>query len=151
MRTLAAVVGQIISLTSCVGDVTRIMTRSLYAVENTKVSWNSTVKLSKEAYAALVFWNQNVDSLNCRSPWLLPCIPAKFVYSDASDHACGSFIQNEGKVVHQNWSPAERTKSSTWLELLLLVSTVRRLHGLLITQTLLLSFILVARFLNFRI
>ena len=68
VRTLAAVVGQIISLTPCVGDVTRIMTRSLYAVVNTKVSWNSTVKLSKEAYAELVFWNQNVDSLNCRSP-----------------------------------------------------------------------------------
>ena len=58
-----------------------------------------------------------MDSLNCRSPWLLPCILAKFVYSDASDHACGSFIQNEGKVFHQNWSSAERTKSSTWREL----------------------------------
>ena len=69
-RTLAAVVGQIISLTLCVGDVTRIMTRSLYAVVNTKVSWNSTIELSKEAYAELVFWNQNVDSLNCHSPWL---------------------------------------------------------------------------------
>ena len=94
VRTLAAVVGQIISLTpcvGCVGHVTRIMTRSLYAVVNTKVSWNSTVVLSKEACAELAFWNQNVDSLNCRSPWLLPCIPAKFVYYDASDHACGSF------------------------------------------------------------
>ena len=70
------------------GDVTRIMTRSLYAVVNTKVSWNSTVELSKEAYAEFVFCNQNVDSLNCRSPPLLPCIQDKFVYSDASDHAC---------------------------------------------------------------
>ena len=112
-RSLAAVVGQIVSLTPCVGDVTRIMTRSLYGVVNTKVSRNSTVELSKEAYAELMFWNQNVDSLNCRSPWLLLCIPAKFVYSDASDHACGSFIQSKGKVFHQNWSSAARTKSST--------------------------------------
>ena len=65
VRTLAAVVGQIISLTPCVGDVTRIMTRSLYAIVNTKMSWNSTVELSEEAYAELVFWNQNVDCLNC--------------------------------------------------------------------------------------
>ena len=71
VRTIAAVVGQIISLIPCVGDVTRIMTRSLYAAVNTKMSWNSTVVLSKAAYAALVFWNQNVDCLNCRSPWLL--------------------------------------------------------------------------------
>ena len=63
VRTLAAVVGQIISLTPCVGDVTRIMTRSLYAVVKTNVSWNSTAELSKEAYAELVVWNQNVDSL----------------------------------------------------------------------------------------
>ena len=58
MSTLAAVVGQIISLTPCVGDVARIMTRSLYAVVNTKMSWNSTVELSKEAYAELMVWNQ---------------------------------------------------------------------------------------------
>lgn len=56
-RTLAAVVGRILSLTPCVGDLTRIITRSLYAVVNTKVSWNSTVELSKEAYTELVFWN----------------------------------------------------------------------------------------------
>lgn len=134
VRTLAAVVGQIISLTPCVGDVTRIMTRSLYAVVNTKMSWNSTVELSKEAYAELMFWNQNVDCLNCRSPWLPPSIPAKFVYSDASDHACGSFIQNENKVFHQNWSPAERTKSSTWRELktveLALISFAPSLHSM---------------------
>ena len=42
VRSLAAVVGQIISLTPCVGDVARIMTRWLYAVIN-KASWNSTV------------------------------------------------------------------------------------------------------------
>ena len=44
-------------------------------------------------------------------------MPPKLVYSDTSDHACGSFIQNEGKVFHQNWSSAERMKSSTWREL----------------------------------
>ena len=63
VRNLATVVGQIISLTPCVGGVTRIMTRSLYAVVNTKVSWNSTVLLTKEACSELVFWSQNVDSL----------------------------------------------------------------------------------------
>lgn len=49
VRSLATLVGQIISLTPCVGGVIRIMTRSLYAVVNTKVSWNSTVVLTKEA------------------------------------------------------------------------------------------------------
>ena len=117
VRNLATVVGQIISLTPCVGGVTRIMTRSLYAVVNTKVSWNSTVVLTKEACSELVFWSQNVDSLNCRCPWLPLCQPAKLVYSDASDYACGSFIHSEGKIFQQNWSPVERNNSSTWREL----------------------------------
>ena len=38
VRSLATLEDQIISLTPCVGGVTRIMTRSLYAVVNTKVS-----------------------------------------------------------------------------------------------------------------
>lgn len=117
VRDLASIVGQIISLTPCVGRVARIMSRSMYAVVNEKVSWNSTVELTKEACDEITFWNQNVDSLNCRSPWLPLCQPAKFVYSDASDQACGSFIQNEGKIFHQNWSPAEGKKSFTWREL----------------------------------
>ena len=117
VRSLATVVGQIISLTPCVGGVARIMTRSLYAVVNTKVSWNSTVVLTKEACSELVFWSQNVDSLNCRCPWLPLCQPAKLLYSDASDYACGSFIHSEGKIFQQNWSPVERNNSSTWREL----------------------------------
>ena len=97
--------------------MTRIMTRSLYAVVNTKVSWNSTVVLTKEACSELVFWSQNVDSLNCRCPWLPLCQPVKLVYSDASDYACGSFIHSEGKIFQQNWSPVERNNSSTLREL----------------------------------
>ena len=117
VRNLATVVGQIISLTPCVGGVIRIMTRSLYAVVNTKVSWDSTVVLTKEACSELVFWSQNVGSLNCRCPWLRLCQPAKLVYSDASDYVCGSFIHSEGKIFQQNWSPVERNNSSTWREL----------------------------------
>ena len=98
VRNLATVVGQIISLTPCVGGVTRIMTRSLYAVVNTKVSWNSTVELTKKACNELMLWSQNVDSLNRRCPWLPLSQPAKLVYSDASDYACGSFIHSEGKI-----------------------------------------------------
>ena len=43
--------------------------------------------------------------------------PVRFVYSDVSDYACSSFIENEHKIVHQNWSATEGPKSSTWREL----------------------------------
>ena len=62
-----------------------------------------------------MFWSQNVDSLNCRCPWMPLCQPAKLVHSDASDYACGSFIHSRGKIFQQNWSPVERL--NTWREL----------------------------------
>lgn len=110
-------VGQVISLTSCVGSVARIMTRSMYAAVNQKLSWNCEVELTKEACAELAFSSENVESLNFHCPWVPLQPPVKFVYSDASDHTCSSFIDNEHKIFHQNWSPEESSKSSTWREL----------------------------------
>lgn len=88
MRNLATDVGHIISLTPCVGSMTRILTRSLYAVVNTKVSWNAAVQLTKKACNELVSWSQNVDSLNRRYSWLPLSQPTKLVYFVASDYAC---------------------------------------------------------------
>ena len=84
VRDLASVVGQVISLTSCVGSVARIMTRSMYAAVNQKLSWNSVVELTKEAFAELAFWSENVESLNFHCPWAPLQPPVKFVYSDVA-------------------------------------------------------------------
>lgn len=133
VRDLASVVGQVISLTPCVGSVARITTRSLYAAVNQKLSRNSEVVLTTEACDELAFWSENVDSLNCHCPWAPSQPPAKFVYSDASDHAWSAFITNEHNIFHQNWSPAESSKSSTWRELrtvdLALSAFAPDLHG----------------------
>ena len=117
VRELASVVGQVISLKHYVRSVARIMSRSMYAVVNQRLSWNSEVELTKEACDELAFWGENVDSLNFHSPWATLQPPAKFVYSDPSDHACSSFIDNYHKIFHQNWNPAESSKSSTWRKL----------------------------------
>ena len=97
VRDVASVVGQVISFTPCLGSVARIMTRALYTVVNQKQSRNSKVELTKEACDELTFWIDNVDSLNLRCPWLPFQPPARFVYSDASDYACSSFIESELK------------------------------------------------------
>ena len=100
VRDVASVVGQVRSLTPCVGSVARIMTYALYTIVNQKQSRNSKVELSKEAFDELTFWIDNVDSLNFCYPWM-PFLPlARFVYSDASDYACSSFIENEHKIFH---------------------------------------------------
>ena len=41
VKSVASVAGQIISLSSCVGSVTRIMTRHLFSVVNSAISWGS--------------------------------------------------------------------------------------------------------------
>ena len=64
-------VGQVISLTPCVGSLARIMTRALYTVVNQKQSWNSKVELTEEACDEMTFWIDNVDSVNLFCPWLL--------------------------------------------------------------------------------
>ena len=116
-RDLASFIGMINSLFPFVGNVTRIMTRSLYQVLNSRSSWFSSVTLTDEAMREIMFWKLNARSLNGRPAWPAESKPSKIVYSDASNHACSSFVENEGKIFQQNWSPAEQAKSSTWREL----------------------------------
>ena len=116
-RDLPSLIGMIISFSPFVGNVTRIMTRSLYHVLYGRFSWNSNVQLTDEAIREIMFWKLNARSLNGRAAWPTESKPSKIVYSDASDYACSSFVENEGKVFQQNWSSDERKKSSTWREL----------------------------------
>ena len=94
------------------------MSRNLFAVINTAPTWNSYVRLSSEALAELIFWKSNVASLNGIPIWPVRHKPSKIVYSDVSGSACGSFIEFEGKMFHQNWSDFEKAQSSTFRELL---------------------------------
>ena len=61
VRKLASVCGKIISLGSCVGNLSRLMSRNLFAVINTAPTWNSYVRLSSEALDELNFWKSNVS------------------------------------------------------------------------------------------
>ena len=84
---------------------------------NVRSSWNSNVQLIDEAIREIMFWKLNARSLIDRRAWPTESKPSKIVYSDASDYACSSFVENEGKIFQQNWSSDERKKSSTWREL----------------------------------
>ena len=135
VRKLTSVCGKIISLGPCVGNVSRLMSRNLFAVINTAPTWNSYVRLSSEALAELVFWKSNVASLNGIPIWPVRHKPSKIVYSDASGSACGSFIEFEGKTFHQNWSDFEKAQSSTFRELLAVSLSVKAFAESLRAQT----------------
>ena len=61
-------------------------------------SWFSNVQLTDEAIRGDMFWKLNACFLNGRSVWRTESKPSKIVYSDASDYACSSFVENEGKI-----------------------------------------------------
>ena len=109
VRKLASICGKIISLGNCVGIVSRLMTRNLFAVVNSASSWNSYVLLSPESLTELIFCKSNIASLNGIPIWPNRNKPSKIIYSDASGSACGSFIDFEGKIFHQNWSDFEKS------------------------------------------
>ena len=120
VKRVASVAGQIISLSSCVGPVARIMTRFLFSVISSAVSWDCEVLLTQDAISEIDFWRHNVHALNGKVYWGVKSFPAKITFSDASDSACGAFVQLQPGVElvsHQNWSIAETTRSSTWREL----------------------------------
>ena len=89
-----------------------------FVVINSASSWNSNVHLSSESLTELTFWRSNVANLNGIPIWPERNKPSKIFYSDASASACGSFIEFEGNVFHQNWSDFEKSQSSAFRELL---------------------------------
>ena len=100
------------------GPVTRIMTRHLFSVVNSAFSWDSEVFLPHDSISEIDFWANNVNSLNSKVYWGVQSLPVRASFSDASDSACGAFVESNSELVfHQNLSPEETVQSSTWREL----------------------------------
>ena len=134
VKRVASVAGQIISLSSCVGSVARIMTRFLFSVVNSAVSWDSEVFLSNDSLCEIEFWSNNVHVLNGKIYWGAPSLPVRVsCFSDASDSACGAFVESQPELtIHQNWSLAGSVRNSTWREL---KAVCLRFFGILTTRT----------------
>ena len=65
------------------GPITRLRTRALYAVLNSRSSWADKCYLPAEAREELEFWQTNVQFLNGRSIWFSSGT-TRVVHSDAS-------------------------------------------------------------------
>ena len=117
VKKLASVTGKIISAYLVLGSMSRLMTKAIHCVIETRLSWNSTVELSAQAHQELQFWLQNIDQLSsCPINFSPSC--SKIVYSDASSTGFGAYVvdSNYG-IMHGQWSESEKNKSSTWREL----------------------------------
>ena len=116
-RDLASITGKIISMSLALGPVSRLMTRSMYALLNTKEHRRQSLTITPEVKEELQFWINQVDHINGKEIWHSPSA-VRVVYSDASATGYGGFTVEHGcHVAHGAWSEVEMTQSSTWREL----------------------------------
>ena len=94
VRVLASLVGRIISLQLLLGNITRLRTRELYNCIITRASWNAPILVSKEAVGEIIFWKDNVRSLNClgRAIDMVSTCDVS-VFCDASATGYGGYIE----------------------------------------------------------
>ena len=117
VKSLASVAGQIIAMTPALGNVTRIMTRSMLTDIQSAPSWYSDFPKSEETKVELSFWKENLSSLQ-PVPMTINQTYHKVVYSDASNVGGAGYIVGVDKAVaHGAWDCNEKAKSSTWKEL----------------------------------
>ena len=132
VRTIASVVGQIISMQTVLGDDVRLRTRYLhYCILNCS-SWNSDIRLSKEAVSELRFWASSVEEMNKKGTSLSQLtesdVDKVVLYCDASDTGFGGHLTVSLQCEQTDcewygvWNEWESKQSSTWREL----ETVKR-------------------------
>ena len=117
-RDCAAIAGHVMSMSPVLGNLTRLKTRFLYKVIESRHSWDSrfNIGLHNDCLSEIFFWKNNIVSLNSRA--ILPYkVPRLISYSDASNVACGAFLVGTEEVSHRMWNAREVAKSSRWREL----------------------------------
>ena len=116
-RLIASVVSRIIAMSLAVGPISRFMTRSLYALINSRLSWYGKLQLTDKARFELNFWDKCIGEYKSQPIWRSPSA-LRVVYSDASDTGYGGYTVEHGPcIAHGQWTVAEANQSSTWREL----------------------------------
>lgn len=96
VRSIASVVGQIISTQAVFGDTVRLRTRYLYYCILVRSGWNSYIMLSQESVDELQFWVNNLESMNEKGTHLRQITDVEIrqiaLFCDASDSDYGGHL-----------------------------------------------------------
>lgn len=127
-RMLAKLTGLLISLTPSVGNISRLMTRSLYLAINQRSNWDKPINISLnvDILEELDFWQYHVRKLNGTRTFgsQIPIYQIR-INSDASSFAAAAFIESEHELVtHRMFSEMEIRESSTYRELLAIENAI---------------------------
>ena len=101
-RDCAVIAGHVMSMSPVLGNLTRLKTRFLYKVIESRRSCDSrfNIGLHNDCLSGMFFWKNNIVSLNTR-PILPYKAPLLFNYSDAGNVACGAFVVGANEVSHR--------------------------------------------------
>ncbi|CAG2193676.1 unnamed protein product [Mytilus edulis] len=100
VRTVASVIGQIISMSYVIGNVAYIMTKYLSIDVMSACSWKSYIELSVQSKEQLIFWKKNIKCINFKH-FVSDFSCHTIVYSDASGTGYGGFtVENPKNIVH---------------------------------------------------
>ena len=118
-RQLAAVAGQIVSMSRAIGPKVYFYTRHIYFAIETREHWGSILTFNFKLTTELQYWVSNVRVLNGRNMFTQPQRFDTMVYSDASELGYGGYAISSQKtlVCQEHWLESEGGKSSTWREL----------------------------------
>ena len=131
VRKIARMVGQIISMSVVLGNMSQIMTRYLSMDILKAYTWNSYIKLSPGSLGQVSFWKNSIQNVNVRRLKSYS-VCSKIVYSDASQSGYAGYeVQSVNGVAHGQWSPFESVKSSTRRELKAVLNVILSLRDIL--------------------
>lgn len=134
VKKVASLVGQLISMSVVIGQISQIMTRYLSVDVLKAYHWEQYIKLSEESLEQIRFWQSNLDSLNTKRMFEShKC--TKVVFSDASSTGYAGYeVSTTNGISHGMWSPDECTQSSTWRELVAVYRVLQSLAHMLVSQ-----------------
>ena len=106
----------ILSIAVGPGPVSKLITRSWYAVLNTWHSWDDMIPLSSETLDEFGIIC-NLQEYESQPLWYQPGA-VQVVYSDVSDTGFGGYTVEHGHyIAHGHWDPIDTQQSFTWREL----------------------------------
>ena len=116
-RTLASIVGRIISMGLAFGPISRFMIRSLYAVLESRCAWCEMLTLSSEAREELSFWSSSLGEYNSQPIWHTPLLLELCILMAAleASQLVSSTLDKAGFIAHPTksiWQPTQRLQ---WL------------------------------------
>ena len=122
VRDVAKFTGLIMSMSFVLGNISRLRTRCLYSMVNSRRSWFSRVSWCPGAREEVSFWGFLVGELNTKTLWPKSTAVSFVIWSDASDSGWGGHTTlPSGKVLTARGDWPEEIKickmSSTWREL----------------------------------